>query len=165
MSTTKTNERIFLGDLVVRHRRSAVFFERVADIEKPNGIAMKYKPGSVIHNNHVDYVCDSELKCRYEFTKEEFRAFYEHCVAIADEAWTAFTPKEVDSLRADYDGYYDRDFENEGSLVIYVCVIDIEGPYAQPKVNGEIVRLIKFNKRKFEAFVYDLAEKVGASEW
>ncbi|PTY93037.1 hypothetical protein B5V90_02840 [Heyndrickxia sporothermodurans] len=144
-------EKVFVDlngeELIVKHRKSAVFFERQADIKKPNS----YKG-----EDHKDYVCISELRRAYKFSEESFQAFCDYCNSIALESWSSFTPKEADSWGAEYDDYYDRDFDNNGSLSIGKNVIDIEGPYAQPKSNGEIVRLIKFNKRKFESFVYDL---------
>lgn len=129
--------------LIVKHRKSAVFFERLADLEIENKF-------------HPELVSIDELKRSYRFTDYMFKKFIDHCNAIAIESWSSFSPKEADSLSSDYDDYYDREFDNNGSLSIRKNEIKIEGPYNQPKSNGERVRLIKFNKRKFESFVYDL---------
>lgn len=140
-------EKIFTDNngeiLIIRHRKSAVFFERIADIKQENKF-------------HPELVSIYELKRKYRFSDYMFKEFIKHCNAIAYESWANFTPKEADSMRADYDGYYDREFDNNGSLSICKNEIDIEGPYNQPKANGERVRLIKFNKRTFESFIYDL---------
>jgi hypothetical protein len=129
--------------LIVKHRKSAVFFERIADLEKEN----RY---------HPDLISIEELKRTYYFTEVMFKSFCDYCNHIANESWKNFSPKEADSWGADYDDYYDQDFDNNGSLIIRKNEMFIEGPYSQPKKNGERVRLIKFNKRKFESFVYDL---------
>ena len=132
--------------LIVKHRKSAIFFEGKADTAKPNAYGERHK----------EYICIKELKKLYHFSKEEFERFIEYCQTIANESWSSFTPKEVDSVGAEYDDYYDRDFDNNGSLSVRTGIINIEGPYTQLKSDGEIIRLIKFNKRKFESFVYDL---------
>ena len=137
-------------ELIVKHRKSAVFFERKANIEKPNSYGER----------HVEVVCIRELRRDYKFTKEELKDFCEYCNSIADESWSNFKPRAADSMGADYDEYYDREFDNEGSLSIGESTIRMEGPYAQPKSNGEIVRLYKFNKRKFESFLYDLNKAI-----
>lgn len=147
-------ERIFIDlngqELIVKHRKSAVFFESFADIEKLN----KYGP------EHGKYICPSELYRLYNFEKEEFERFVTHCHTIAHESWIKFEPKEADSLGAEYDDYYDKEFDNNGSLSIRPGMISIEGPYTQLKSNGEVIRLIKFNKRKFESFVHRLNELI-----
>ena len=147
-------ERIFTDingeELIVKHRKSAVFFEREANIEKPNSYGER----------HAELVCITELKRKYVLSEKEFKGFCEYCKSIADESWSNFTPKVADSIGADYNEYYDREFDNEGSLSIGESTLRMEGPYAQPKSNGEIVRLYKFNKRKFESFLYDLNKDI-----
>ncbi|MCA1064774.1 hypothetical protein QTG56_24520 (plasmid) [Rossellomorea sp. AcN35-11] len=133
--------------LIVKHRRSAVFFEGIANIEKPN----IYKG-----NDHRSYICITELKRTYTFSGEIFQELCDYCNQIAFESWSIFTPKPIDGLGAEYDDYYDKDFDNNGRLSISELGMDIEGPYTQLKSDGEVVRLIKFNKRKFESFLYDL---------
>lgn len=133
-------------ELIVKHRKSAIFFEGKADTTKPNSYGEKHK----------EYICIEELRKLYNFSLEEFERFIKYCQTIANESWKTFVPKEADSLGAEYDDYYDKDFDNNGSLSIRAGIISIEGPYTQLKTDGEIIRLIKFNKRKFESFVYDL---------
>lgn len=144
-------ERIFEDvngqKLIVKHRKSAIFFEGIANIEKPNG----YKG-----EDHKPYICITELNRTYQFSEEVFKEFIDYCNVIASESWSKFVPKEIDSLGADYDDYYDKDFDNNGRLSIGSCYMDIEGPYTQLKSDGEVIRLIKFNKRKFESFIHDL---------
>ncbi|MGG0667716.1 hypothetical protein ABE073_04220 [Lederbergia citrisecunda] len=132
--------------LIIKHRRSAVFFEGKADIDKPNSYGERHK----------EYICITELRKLYNFSKEEFERFLEYCQSIANESWSNFIPKVADSSRADYDDYYDKEFDNNGSLSVRAGIISAEGAYTQLKSNGEIIRLIKFDKRKFESFVYDL---------
>lgn len=150
-------ERVLLDihgqELIVKHRKSAVFFESLVDVEKPN----KY---GVLHK---DYVCITELSRTYNFTDEEFKSFCDYCQSIATESWSNFIPKEPDSWGAEYDDYYDKEFDNNGKLSLKKNIINIEGPYTQLKSNGEVIRLIKFNKRKFESFVYDLNKLIQFS--
>ena len=147
----KVKERIFNdingATLVIKHRKSAIFFEAIANIQKPNG----YKG-----ENHKPYICITELQRDYKFSAELFKEFCDYCNSIALESWTAFVPKEADNFGAEYDGYYDKEFDNNGSLSIGKYFMNIEGPYTQLKSAGEEIRLIKFNKRKFESFIYDL---------
>jgi len=142
-------------ELIVKHRKSAVFFESVADIEKPNSYSVKHAKNSY-GEQHKNYVCITELRRTFNFPEETFKSFCDYCSSIASESWVNFTPREADSLGAEYDDYYDKDFDNNGRLSIGKNTMRIEGPYTQLKSNGEIIRLIKFNKRKFESFVYEL---------
>jgi len=143
-------EQIFMDksgqELIVKHRKSAIFFEGKANAAKPNSYGERHK----------EYICIKELRKLYNFSKEKFERFIEYCQTIANESWSSFTPREADSSGADYDDYYDKNFGNNGRLSIRAGIISVEGPYTQLKSNGEIIRLIKFNKRKFESFVYDL---------
>lgn len=133
-------------ELIVKHRKSAIFFEKKANIEKLNSYGERHKK----------YICITELHSLYNFTKEEFERFVDYCIQIANDSWKNFEPKVADTMGADYDDYYDKEFDNNGSLSIRPQTISIEGPYTQLKESGEIVRLIKFNKRQFESFVFDL---------
>lgn len=142
-------------ELIVKHRKSAIFFESLADVEKPNSYSVK-NANNCWGEQHKGYVCITELRRTYNFSDEDFKTFYEHCNLIAMESWSNFVPKEVDSLGADYDDYYDKDFDNNGTLSLKKNIMLIEGPYTQLKSNGDVIRLIKFNKRKFESFVYEL---------
>ena len=138
-------ERNF-NDLIVRHRKSAVFFERTTDLSIE---------GHVLRDKTLA-IQPSELERKYTFSQSEFKEFVTYMEQIAIEAWESFTPKEADSWGADYADYYDKDFDNEGSLSVGKYFVDVEGPANQPKTNNSIARLFKFNKRKFESFVYDL---------
>lgn len=138
-------------ELIVKHRKSAVFFEGKVDISKPNSYGVR----------HNEYICIKELRKLYNFSKEVFEEFIAYCEKISNESWSNFEPKVADSMGADYEDYYDKEFDNNGSLSIRAGIISIEAPYTQLKSNGEIVRFIKFNKRKFESFVFDLRRVVS----
>ena len=142
-------------ELIIKHRKSAVFFECLADIEKPNSYSVR-NANNRFGEQHKNYVCITELSRNYCFSEEGFKAFCDYCNSIANESWSNFLPKEADSLGADYDDYYDKEFDNNGRLSLRKNAMDIEGPYTQLKSGGEVIRLIKFNKRRFESFVYVL---------
>lgn len=137
-------------ELIVKRRKSAIFFEAKTDIDKPNSYGDKHKEFIDIH----------ELHKLFEFTQEEFERFVAHCQSIATDSWKNFEPKDATSEGSDYDDYYDRDFDNNGSLSVYNGIVSIQGPYTQLKSDGDIIRLIKFKKRTFESFVYDLEQLI-----
>lgn len=140
-------ERNFNG-LIVQHRKSAVFFMRETDLNVEGYVSPYWK-------DQTPVVHPSEMRQKYTFSQAEFAEFVAYLEQIANEAWKSFVPKEADSWGADYREYYDKEFDTEGDLRIDKYFIDIEGPY-QPKTNDPIIRLYKFNKRKFESFIYDL---------
>lgn len=148
-------ERNFKG-LIVRHRKSAVFFERETDLSIDGCVSYFSKDKTL-------YIARSELSYKYTFSEDEFNEFVAYMEQIANEAWTNFKPKEADSLGADYADYYDREFDSEGSLWLGKYYISLDGP-SQPKTNNRIARLYKFNKRKFESFIYDLRKTMTGSE-
>lgn len=71
-----------------------------------------------------------------------------------------FNPKDASSLGDDYFEYHDREFDNEGFLGVNKNKISLEGPYTQLKSDGNRVCLYKFNKAKFQTFLFDFAKKV-----
>ncbi len=148
-------ERNFKG-LIVRHRKSAVFFERETDLSIEGYVSPYWKDKTPV-------IEPSELKRKYIFSEDEFKEFLDYMEQIANEAWKSFVPKEADSFGADYCEYYDREFDNNGSLSVGKYYLNIEGPY-QKKTNNPIIRLYKFNKRKFESFIYDLRKTMTGSE-
>lgn len=149
-------ERNFNG-LIVRHRKSAVFFERETDLNIEGYVSPYWEDKTPV-------IQPSELRCKYHFSQDDYKEFLSYMEQIANEAWKSFTPKEADSMGADYDNYYDREFDNEGSLSVGKYFVDVEGPANQPKTNSPIVRLYKFNKRKFESFIYDLRKVLEVNE-
>lgn len=148
-------ERIFVDahneELIVRHRKSAIFFLRNADLTKEDKFKSPFSKG--------DYVASEELHRKYFFSKETFKELLGYLEIIAQEVWRDFEPKEADSIRADYDEYYDREFDNNGYLKITGEYLSVEAPN-QLKENGSCIRLYKFSKRKFESFIYDFRKKV-----
>lgn len=147
------DERNFNG-LIVRHRKSAVFFERETDLSIGGYVSPFWK-------DEASVIQPSELKHKYAFSQSEFKEFVAYMEQIAEKAWKSFVPKEADSMGADYWEYYDRDFDNNGYLSVGKYFVSVDGPANQPKTDNPIVRLYKFNKRKFESFVYDLHKALG----
>lgn len=145
-------ERIFTDQngeqLIVRHRKSAVFFLRETDLSV-DGYSFPWW-GDTTPN-----IQRSELERSYTFTQEVFEDFVEYMEEIARESWKSFAAKEADSFGADYADYHDKDFDNDGSLDVGKNRLRVDGP-SQNKTDDPIARLYKFNKRKFESFIYDL---------
>lgn len=121
--------KTFQNGLVVKHRRSAIFFEN------EEGISKTYK---------FDFVFP---------TKEAFVAFIAHMYQAANEAWTDVKPKEAFSMASDYDEYYDKKYENNGYLNITGAGIHVEAPHLSKDT------LFQFNKAKIQSFLYDLEKK------
>lgn len=146
------NQRVFTDQngeqLIIRHRKSAVLFLRETDLNIKGYVSPFWKDPTPI-------VEPKEMKRTYTFSQEGFEEFSNYMEQIAQESWKNFTPKIADSLGADYEEYYDKEFDTEGSLHVGKHQLQIEGPY-QPKTNDLIIRMYKFNKRKFESFIYDL---------
>lgn len=130
--------------LIIQHRKSAVFFLK----KYKNEDLEKHRSGEI-------YIDGTGLYANYAFTKDTFKELYEYLAKVGTESWKELKPRVADSMGADYDDYYDREFDNNGSLSIGNNVIRIEGPYAQQPNKDHLTRLIKFNKRKFESFIYD----------
>jgi hypothetical protein len=100
------NVRIFKTensiDLIVKSRKSAVFFE----VE-----------------NHKHY------QCLIEFTKEGFEEFVKYIEEIANKSWGGLIPKEANSLGADYYEYYDKELDNNGYLTVRDYWLLLERPF------------------------------------
>lgn len=145
---TKLNEKTFTDknghQLIVRHRKSAIFFLK----HYKDDDLKKHPTGGI-------YIDGAGLACDYYFTDDTFKELYNYLIAAGNESWKDLNPREIDSFGAEYDEYYDKEFDNNGSLGVGWNCILIQGPYAQPPNKEHITRLIKFNKRKFESFMYD----------
>ena len=140
--------------LIVRHRKSAVFFLRETD---PNVKGFV----SPFWEDKTPVVSRKELIRKYNFSPDILKELFEYLKATAIESWKEVTPKVADSLGADYNEYYDRELDNNGYLKIGNGMISLEGP-VQKKTDDPAVRLYKFNKRKFESFIYDLEKVIRA---
>lgn len=134
--------------LIVRYRRSAVFFIRETDLSIEGYVSPYWSDKTPVFDL-------KEHHRKYMFDREVFNRFIDCMEHIGQECWKNFTPREADSFASDYDDYYDKEFGNNGSLSIFDKGICIEGPL-QKKTKTPFIRLIKFNKRTFGSFVFDL---------
>ncbi|MFO1442847.1 hypothetical protein KDN24_06415 [Bacillus sp. Bva_UNVM-123] len=112
-------------ELIIKNRKSAVIFE--------------------MNHNQLN----SEHGVTFEFTPNEFNELYKYLETISHESWANFSPKEADSLGADYYEYYDRELDNNGYLRVRENELIIERPFLESN------KLYQFNKRKMESFIYD----------
>lgn len=124
--------KTFDNGLVVKHRRSAII------LENAHG-----KSEAVSH-------------FMYPFTETELVDFSEYLHQAANEAWKGITPKEAQSMGADYDEYYDRRYDNNGYLTLTDEGVKIEAPHLSKDT------LYQFNKAKIQSFLFDL-ERLTAS--
>ena len=120
--------KTFENGLVVKHRRSAIVFEHA-------------------HGKSV-----TVSRFMYPFTETELAEFSDYLHQAANEAWKGITPKEAQSMGADYDEYYDRRYDNNGYLTLTDEGIHIEAPHLS------IDTLYQFNKAKIQSFLYDLGK-------
>lgn len=146
-------ERIFKDsngeELIVRHRKSAIFFLREADLSKNNKYKSPFSKG--------DYVAKEELYRKYVFDEETYCELLSYLEDIASHSWKGFEPKVADSFGADHYEYYDREFDNNGYSSVSKNTITLTAPN-QLKEHGSCIRMYKFNKRKFESFIFDYRE-------
>ncbi|MGX1195825.1 hypothetical protein [Metabacillus sp. SLBN-84] len=122
-------KKTFSNGLVVKHRRSAIFFENEAGKS------------------------EQESEFTYAFTPEEQRVFVEYLQQAANESWENAQPKEAYSIGSDYWDYYDRRYDNNGYLSIIDAGIAISAPHLSKDT------LYQFNKAKIQSFLYDLERK------
>lgn len=121
--------KTFQNGLVIKHRKSAIIFENAGGKK------------------------ERESRFAYTFSEESFKVFYAYILEIANEAWTGVVPREATSLGSDYDEYYDRTYDDNGTLSIINLGIMINAPY------WSVDTLYQFNKPKVQSFIYDLQEK------
>lgn len=155
-----------MGELIIKHRKSAVFFEYVGNAENTE----MYKPylqwgygKETIRGEAIPHYKRSELDVGFNFDDKGQKELYEYLIQIGREAWSNFEPKVADSMGADYDSYFDKDIQDEGNLSFgngSRCFLEFSAPY-QPSRKDGIVRLYKFNKRKFESFLFDFRKIVS----
>ena len=91
----------------------------------------------------------------FEFSRKEFDRFKGYLETEAKRIWKNLNPRVADSFESDYDEYYDREHDNEGSLKF----LDREGSTIQLSLwapYGSTNRLYQFNKRRMESFLFDL---------
>jgi hypothetical protein len=117
-----------------------------------NGLVIKNRKSAIIFEN-VSGKKEREEKFSYKFTAEGFKEFVTYIEEIANEAWSNVVPKEAYSLGSDYDEYYDRKYDANGSLSIIEDGISIIAPY------WSVDTLYQFNKPKIQSFLYDLRKK------
>lgn len=153
------NERIFIDEngqqLIVRHRKSAVFFLRETDLGIPGFVSPFW-----VGDDRDPCVEPTELKREYKFSSETLKGFISYMEEIGSSSWSSLNPREADSVGSDYFEYYDREFDNNGYLGFKSNALTVDGPM-QKKTKNSVVRLYKFNKRKFESFIYDLRKVTG----
>jgi len=113
----------------------------------------------VTNRTNIRFVMpDDEVPSRtetFEFNRKEFSRFKEYLETEANRIWKNLNPRVADSFESDYDEYYDREYDNEGSLKF----MDREGPTIQLSLwapYGSTNRLYQFNKRRMESFLFDL---------
>lgn len=124
-------KRIFDNGLVIKYRKSAIFFENASGKK------------------------EREERFSYDFTEEEFKEFAVYIEEIANESWSNIVPKEATDLHSDYAEYYDQKYDDNGGLSIKENGILIAAPF------WSVDTLYKFNKPKIQSFIYDLRKKLN----
>lgn len=90
----------------------------------------------------------------YAFTTETWEKFYNTMLKMAEQAWGHVPIKDATSEASDYAEYYDKEFDNNGSLAIRGDELYISAPFTSTH------RLYRFNKRKLGCFLFDLNKKI-----
>ena len=112
-------------ELIIKNRKSAVIFE------------MNHNQMNNKHN------------VVFEFEPKDFVELLNYIETISNDSWANLTPKEANSLVADYYEYYDKELDNNGYLSIRENTLIIDRPSLESN------KLYQFNKRKMESFIYD----------
>ena len=108
-------------ELIAKYRKSAVFFYK------------KYKESDLEeHRSGGIFISGDGLDWCFEFSPAVFKSLYDFLLEIAYEIWSSFESKAIDSFGAEYDDYYDKEFDNNGSLCVGESFIFAGGPYGQP---------------------------------
>lgn len=109
----KSKECIFKtnsgNELIIRYRKSVVFFERQADLSntEQKKIILSWRNGPVVYGDEKPHFKREEISRKYTFPPTVFLTFVEQLQDIGKEAWANFEPKIADSMGADYDSYWD----------------------------------------------------------
>lgn len=107
---------------------------------------------------NFDYNSDSKIGPAVELTldKSQLEQYIRLLSKLSESIWTDIAPKEANSLRNDYDEYYDREFDNNGGACIRrngnIAIIKFYPPAYHLGSN----RLYRFTKTKIESYLYDL---------
>lgn len=115
----------------------------------------------MIRFNRSNVELHSELEGDFEFSKNEFDEIKQSIIDGANNIWKNLKPRVADSFSSDYDEWYDKEVDNEASLVIKpkMYTIDVSAPFGRKST-----RLYRFNKRKMESFIFDLNKEGKADE-
>lgn len=101
---------------------------------------------------------DVDIENRYSFyfsfDENVFADLIKEFTKAAKSIWKNFNPKEATSWGSDYYEYYDKQYDNNGTLELGKNVLIFERP------SSEDLKLYQFNKLKAESFVYDLTHKI-----
>lgn len=112
-------------------------------------LVVKHRPHAVIFGlNHGKSVYEDNYT--FEFTPEEFKAFAQYLSEASQESWKNFFPKDATGQGSDYDEYYDKEYDNNGYLVLNGLTMKVTAPAWSKE------RLYQFNKPKMQCFIYDL---------
>jgi len=114
-----------------------------------NGLVVKSRKSAIIFEHH-DEKKEKQERFDYTFSPEEFKVFKSYLNEVAQESWSNITPKEANSLGSDYYEYYDRRYDDNGTLKLSENKISIVAPYWSTDT------LYQFNKPKIQSFLHDL---------
>lgn len=127
IESIKTYEDVKGDLLVIRHRKSAVFFESGRDFEG--------------------------YEISFEFDKETFIEVLTHIKHAASESWAKLNPRDATSEASDYYDYYDAEFDNNGYLSLRDYWISLERPVVDSnrlyKFNKRKMETFLFDCRKY----------------
>lgn len=120
----------------------------------------KYGANLIIKHNKSNIILETDnknIKNNYflilHFEDDTFKELRSYLETIAKQIWCDFTPKEANSFSSDYEEYYDRKYDNNAYLNLY-----INGALRIEKPDSNSSYLYKFNKKRTESFIYDLAK-------
>ena len=120
----------------------------------------RYGANLIIKHNKTNIVLETDNKnirndyvLKLHFDDDILKELRSYLETIAKQIWCDFTPKEADSLSSDYAEYYDRKSDNNAYLNLYK-----HGNLRIEKPSKDTLYMYKFNKKRMESFIYDLAK-------
>lgn len=89
--------------------------------------------------------------------QEMFDSYYKQLFVLANSIWKDLELREVTGFGNDYQEYYDKELDNDGS-----AAIDVNGIYFYPPApHLKSNRLYRFTKKKIETYLYDLKKRTS----
>jgi hypothetical protein len=122
-------------------------------------LSVKSRRSAIILELGGEYEEEDRFYFIFRFTPKDYDEIIKYLEEEALKCWPNFSPREADSEGSDYFEYYDKEFDNNGYIKLWIDdALAIERPSRDSK------KLYQFNKRRMESFIYDLNDKRSGAQ-